>query len=307
MRFVRQALLCLLIASGVCGSLSSSELHSRLEQIHSRSKELFHGETASFDFLRAASGADEAAKITHRRLERNLGSGDWLIGDLFIVHNPLEHFHILEPIGGCQHQSRSRVSETMNASHCLLAMNGGYFVPRTGECLGNLVADSKIVQLPGKTNAGFGITQDGRFVIGYIPSELVESGHVKHLVTGVMWLVRNHQPYVDISKTVEDMSAQMTGGDFITVKSARTAIGVDAAGKLMLLLINGKTWHRGIDLARFAELLVELGAQVAINLDGGGSATLVESGIVINYPSDECEEDPKFACERKVSSIVCIK
>lgn len=42
-----------------------------------------------------------------------------------------------------------------------------------------------------------------------------------------------------------------------------------------------------IDLYNFADLLLKLGLVNAINLDGGGSATMVVNNTVINYPSDE--------------------
>jgi len=36
-----------------------------------------------------------------------------------------------------------------------------------------------------------------------------------------------------------------------------------------------------------ADLLLKLGLVNAINLDGGGSATMVVNGTVVNYPSDK--------------------
>lgn len=47
----------------------------------------------------------------------------------------------------------------------------------------------------------------------------------------------------------------------------------------------------------------------AINLDGGGSATLYVNGTLRNYPSDQCPSpSPSFLnCERAVTTIVCIR
>ena len=42
-----------------------------------------------------------------------------------------------------------------------------------------------------------------------------------------------------------------------------------------------------IDLYNFADLLLKLGFVNAINLDGGGSATMVINNTVVNYPSDK--------------------
>lgn len=40
------------------------------------------------------------------------------------------------------------------------------------------------------------------------------------------------------------------------------------------------------NLVEFADLLIRHGVVNAINLDGGGSSTLVEDNVLINYPSD---------------------
>jgi exopolysaccharide biosynthesis protein len=58
----------------------------------------------------------------------------------------------------------------------------------------------------------------------------------------------------------------------------RTAIGVDKRGKyLYLVVIDGRLpgYSKGATLTELANFLIELGAHFAINLDGGGSSTLV--------------------------------
>ena len=44
------------------------------------------------------------------------------------------------------------------------------------------------------------------------------------------------------------------------------------------------------NLYEFADLLIKKGVVNAINLDGGGSNTLVQDGILLNYPSDHWYE-----------------
>ena len=58
----------------------------------------------------------------------------------------------------------------------------------------------------------------------------------------------------------------------------RTAVAVDAMGKrLWLLVVDGRQWRysEGMSLAELADLAVSLGAEAALNLDGGGSTALV--------------------------------
>jgi hypothetical protein len=77
----------------------------------------------------------------------------------------------------------------------------------------------------------------------------------------------------------------------------RTAIGIDRdAEKLLLLVIDGrqKGWSRGYTMVELARMMTDLGAEDALNLDGGGSSTLYGRARnadlrVLNRPSDGVE------------------
>lgn len=61
----------------------------------------------------------------------------------------------------------------------------------------------------------------------------------------------------------------------------RTAVALDASGETMwLVIVDGRQrWYsEGMTLTELAELLQDLGAHNALNLDGGGSTTLVMMG-----------------------------
>lgn len=65
----------------------------------------------------------------------------------------------------------------------------------------------------------------------------------------------------------------------------RTAAGVTARGELVLLVVDGRQRDsRGVDLLELATLMHHLGCTQALNLDGGGSSTLVVDGELINRP-----------------------
>jgi N-acetylglucosamine-1-phosphodiester alpha-N-acetylglucosaminidase len=120
--------------------------------------------------------------------------------------------------------------------------------------------------------ANFGLRKDGSFGVGYFGADDVSRGNETdwaQLVAGVVWLVREGRNYVAQSARLEDLSVQETGSSFVTVTSARHSIGHDRLGRLMLVLVNGKTGQRGVNLDSFANILVSLGALNAINLDGG--------------------------------------
>ena len=73
----------------------------------------------------------------------------------------------------------------------------------------------------------------------------------------------------------------------------RTAVGIDRdTGKVLLLAIDGRqSFSRGYTLVELAKMMKSLGAEDALNLDGGGSTTMVGAGRggqvkVLNSPSD---------------------
>jgi len=61
----------------------------------------------------------------------------------------------------------------------------------------------------------------------------------------------------------------------------RTAVALDAQGQRMwLIVVDGRqrNYSQGVSLAELAEITLGLGADTALNLDGGGSTTLVMAG-----------------------------
>lgn len=83
----------------------------------------------------------------------------------------------------------------------------------------------------------------------------------------------------------------------------RTAIGQISEGHYLLVVSDGRTKEStGLSLRQLAELMQSLGAQVAYNLDGGGSSTMVFQGRVVNSPTT----NGRSIRERSVSDIVYI-
>lgn len=81
-----------------------------------------------------------------------------------------------------------------------------------------------------------------------------------------------------------------------TILAPRTAVGVDAdTGEVLLLVVDGRSERsRGYTMVELADLMVDLGADEAVNLDGGGSSTMVGRNrrgatAVLNTPSDGFE------------------
>jgi exopolysaccharide biosynthesis protein len=74
-------------------------------------------------------------------------------------------------------------------------------------------------------------------------------------------------------------------------RNPRTGVGVTANGKILLVVVDGRQpkWSVGATMLEFAKIFRNLGATFALNLDGGGSSTLVVKGKVVNRPSSGFE------------------
>ncbi len=81
---------------------------------------------------------------------------------------------------------------------------------------------------------------------------------------------------------------------FATDRHPRTALARLESGKILLVTVDGRQpgISVGMSLQALAELLLEFGAVDAINLDGGGSTTMVVHNKIVNKPSDQTGERP---------------
>lgn len=82
-------------------------------------------------------------------------------------------------------------------------------------------------------------------------------------------------------------------------RNPRTAVGIMPNGHIVLAVVDGRQpgYSDGMSLRELADLFVALGARDALNLDGGGSSTIVARGIdgtlhIVNKPSDKEGERP---------------
>lgn len=218
-----------------------------------------------------------------------------------VLSNPLT-VHVVLPNNTCGEVAKT--SATSRQHNCDYATNAGFFDITHHKCIGNVVSDGQVVDLPGSDTAQIGILQEQgsgnfSFITGYLPQDLKGLKFLQ-LVSGAGWLVRNGKSYV---RQARDLNA--TSG-FVLEKAPRVALGFYAKNSsvLMLELDGEEDINAGPDLFEMAELLVELGVDSAVNLDGGGSAVTVSKGEVISKPT--CDDTPVI-CERRVTSIICFK
>jgi hypothetical protein len=114
-------------------------------------------------------------------------------------------------------------------------------------------------------------------------------GALRTLVGGWGRLVVDGQSVADSTWAQE--GAQRS---FVVSRHPRTAVGFSRdSSTLYLVTVDGRQARSaGMTLAELASTMRGLGAWQAMNLDGGGSTTMVVRGAVVNSPSDTTGERP---------------
>ena len=141
------------------------------------------------------------------------------------------------------------------------------------------------------------IMWDGSFVSfdekDYTAKEVLGKG-AKHVLTFGPTLVQNGSIAVDKNAEV--------GLAWSGQNNPRCAIGYVSEGHYLFIVVDGRCDQSpGVSLWELGDIFRELGAKTAYNLDGGGSATMIFNGKLINTPYTNWN---KPSGERRVSDIV---
>jgi len=90
-------------------------------------------------------------------------------------------------------------------------------------------------------------------------------------------------------RALDDWTDEQLREGFSTERHPRTMIGVDDDGKVWLVAVDGRqpVHSVGMSFAELQRLAARLRLRDALNLDGGGSTTMVVADRIVNHPSDE--------------------
>ncbi|MFW5868806.1 MAG: phosphodiester glycosidase family protein, partial [Armatimonadota bacterium] len=149
--------------------------------------------------------------------------------------------------------------------------------------------DGKAVAIPA---GGFVLSGNGRMALSLDEIEvgcMVTAGlatkpnwpDVKHAIGGGPRLVKDGRKHITASP-------ERFRPDVYSGAPARSAVGITASGRLLLVVVEGAggPGRCGMTLDDLASTMIKLGARDAMNLDGGGSSTFVADGRICNAPSD---------------------
>jgi len=211
-------------------------------------------------------------------------------------------------VGIAGDEGMKRTSQQATEKGALAAINGTYYNMVTGNSVCFYKINDQVLDTT--TNGEFKSRVNGaiREVKGNIEiidwNKEIEANYKKNKGT-----VLASGPIMVDNGRISDWSK--CDKKFIETRHPRSAIFTKKNGTIVFLTVDGRSEGNaaGMSIPELAYLAKILGAEDAINLDGGGSTTLWLKGTpengVLNYPSDNKRFDHKG--ERSVSNIFYVK
>lgn len=172
------------------------------------------------------------------------------------------------------------------------AMVGGFFIRPEGRVLGELRIDGR--PMPTKlfaepwdgVRACVHTATDG---VALVPREELPAAPAGDLLQAGPLLARGARNLIDLSSDPEGFSAG--SGDFdsdITEgRYPRAALGLSREEIIAAACEGRDTEEAGLTLSELSGVMIGLGAETAMNLDGGGSTSLVRAGTLLNTPRED--------------------
>ena len=156
-------------------------------------------------------------------------------------------------------------------------LRGGAAIPRDGAVLRGSGALAAAVESIVRSR------EPVRLALSFAP----DRGRLVTLVGGWPRLLRGGVSVADSADALEGTFAR-----FSAQRHPRTAVGFSRdSATLYLVTVDGRSENSGgMTLSELASLMRSLGASEALNLDGGGSTTMVVRGRLANVPSDSAGE-----------------
>ncbi|MDF1488897.1 phosphodiester glycosidase family protein [Tessaracoccus caeni] len=235
----------------------------------------------------AAANSDDAESEASVTVEtKTLGSGDDTVT-----------YHVADVVVSDATQLRSAfaenqfgtnitqlVSEMAEDNGARLAINGDYYGFRDD----GILIRNGVVYRDDPARTGLVIYRDGTMAI-YDETET----SADELLADGAWQTLSFGPaLVDDGQIVEGIDEveidTNVGNHSVQGTHPRTAIGVIDENHFVFVVVDGRErgYSRGMSMTELAQLMQDLGATTAYNLDGGGSSELWFDGEVVNHPSN---------------------
>ena len=171
-------------------------------------------------------------------------------------------------------------------------INASYYNTTTGKPTGAFVMEGIDVtnEREGNNYAFFAVLKDGTYMIGNKGEYSNYMGQIKEAIGGYIHIVKDGEVVSGLDKTT---------------KYPRQTIGLTKDGKVILMTADGsQTQTVGLTIQEQAEVMLAMGCEDALHLDGGNSATF--GGIREGTKEFVLLNSPSGLAERAVSNTLCI-
>lgn len=184
------------------------------------------------------------------------------------------------------------VQVVLDADHRVVSTGRrGGEVPAGGSVLQGVGSAADWLTAHGRPGARIAVQETVRDTAG----RQVELGRDDSIVSAAPTLVEDGRIAIDAAtEGMLDPRDLSFGYAWSNGRQPRTMAGLDKRGRLFLVTVDGRRpgVSEGFTLAEGADFMRSLGAEQALNLDGGGSSTMTVAGELVNAPSDAAGERP---------------
>jgi len=182
-------------------------------------------------------------------------------------------------------ETTSAIAQDHNA---VFAINGDYYGFRdTG-----IVIRNGVVYRDEGARQGLAFYKDGTVKVYDETTTTAEQ-----LIADGVWNTLSFGPSLldngEIASGIEDVEVDTNFGNHsIQGEQPRTAVGVIDQNHLVFVVVDGRSpgYSAGVTMTGLAQIMKDLGATTAYNIDGGGSSTMYFNGSLVNNPLGENKE-----------------
>ena len=162
---------------------------------------------------------------------------------------------------------------------------------------GAILSIQKAHPLFGKLEVGAPISYRFRVQTEFTPAQ--NWAHLDYIVGGTPLLIYHEEK-------ITDFSPEETIQTFLIDRHSRTAVGLLPNGHWLFVVVDKAGVLDGMTMGELADFMESLGCVYALNLDGGGSSTMVYEGDVKNTPHGDEDEGLGREMIRRVSDAFIV-